>query len=106
MRPRIWRQVAAIAARCYGPFGDAYAKQCLDASRRAYAWAARNRNVIFKHPSGVRTGEYGDDDCRDELLWAAAELRRTTGKAERRKAFETGLRYLQADGALKIKRPA
>jgi endoglucanase len=97
--------VAAIAARCYGPFDDAYAKQCLDAARRAYAWAARYPNLIFKNPSGVRTGEYGDDDCRDELLWAAAELWRTTGEDQYRNAFETGLAYLKTDGAVKIKTP-
>jgi endoglucanase len=27
----------------------------------------------------VGTGAYGDDDCRDEILWAAAELWRTGG---------------------------
>ena len=28
---------------------------------------------------GVSTGEYGDNNCSDERLWAAAELWRTTG---------------------------
>src|SRR5262249_19928657 len=31
---------------------------------------------------GVQTGEYGDSDCSDERLWAAAELFRTTGASE------------------------
>lgn len=97
--------VAAIAARCYGPYDDAYAKKCADAARQALAWASKNPNVTFENPAGVRTGGYGDDDCRDELLWAAAELWRTTGDEEYRKAFEVGIGYLRADGGLKIKTP-
>jgi endoglucanase len=34
----------------------------------------QNPNVGFRNSEGVRTGDYGDTDCRDELLWAAAEL--------------------------------
>jgi len=37
--------------------------------------------VAFRNPSGVTTGEYGDANCADERLWAAAELWRTTGEA-------------------------
>ena len=70
--------VAASAARCFGPFDDAYAKTCLDAAKRAYAWASKTPDVRFQNPEGIRTGEYGDDDCRDEMLWAAAELWRTS----------------------------
>src|SRR5580698_6127146 len=56
--------VAAIAARCFGPFDDAYAKTCLEAAKRAYAWASKNPDVTFRNPEGIRTGEYGDGDCR------------------------------------------
>ena len=97
--------VAAIAARCYGPYDDAYAKTCLEAAKRAFAWAVKNPDVIFKNPEGVRTGEYGNGDCRDELLWAAAELWRTTGDEQYRKAFESGLGYLRTEGSLSIKTP-
>jgi endoglucanase len=97
--------VAAIAARCYGPYDDAYAKKCTDAAKQSYAWASKNPNVRFENPAGVRTGGYGDDDCRDELLWAAAELWRTTGDDEYRKAFEAGIGYLRAEGGLKITTP-
>jgi endoglucanase len=98
--------VAAIAARCYGPFDDEYAKSCLEAAKRAYAWASKNPNVTFDNPAGIRTGSYGDKDCRDELLWAAAELWRTTGDDQYRKAFEAGVEYLRSDGALRVKAPA
>jgi len=97
--------VAAIAARCYGPYNDAYAKRCIEAAKRAFAWAMKNPNVTFKNPAGVRTGEYGDGDCRDELLWAAAELWRTTGDEQCRKAFESGISYLKPDTGLRIRTP-
>jgi endoglucanase len=82
--------VMAIAARCYGPYDSAYAKRCLAAARKAWEWCTRNPDVIFHNPPGVSTGEYGDDDCSDEMLWAAAELWRTTGDAEYLKAFVWG----------------
>ena len=98
--------VAAIAARCYGPFDDAYAKSCADAAKRAYAWAIKHPDVSFRNPDGIRTGEYGDGDCRDELLWAAAELWRTTGDEHYRQAFESGVGYLRSDNVLHVKTPA
>jgi endoglucanase len=71
--------VMAIAARVYRPFDAAYAERCLDAARRAWDWIEAHPDVVFKNPGGVATGEYGDADCGDERLWAAAELWRTTG---------------------------
>jgi endoglucanase len=72
---------AAIAARVYLPFDAKFAKQNLDAARQAWEWVEKNPNVTFRNPSGVTTGEYGDRNCTDETLWAAAELWRTTGEA-------------------------
>jgi endoglucanase len=97
--------VAAIAARCYGPFDDAYAKACLDAAKRAYAWASKNPDVPFRNPEGIRTGEYGDGDCRDEILWAASELWRTIGDEQYRRAFESGVAYLRTGNGLRVKPP-
>ena len=73
--------VGAIAARVYKPFDAKFAAQALDAARRAWAWTEQNPNVTFRNPQGVTTGEYGDANCKDERLWAAAELWRTTGEA-------------------------
>jgi endoglucanase len=73
--------VAAIAARVYKPFDAKFAAQALGAARRAWEWAEMNPNVTFRNPPGVSTGEYGDRNCSDERLWAAAELARTTGEA-------------------------
>jgi len=71
--------VAAIAARLYRPFDPTYADRCLRAARLAWTWLEKNPNVLFRNPKGVSTGEYGDGNCADERLWAAAELLRSTG---------------------------
>jgi endoglucanase len=71
--------VAAIAARVYRPYDAAFADTALAAGRKAWAWAAAHPAVTFWNPPGVATGAYGDGDCRDEMLWAAAELWRTGG---------------------------
>jgi endoglucanase len=71
---------AAIAARVYKPFDEKFAARALDAARKAWSWAERNPSVLFRNPPGVATGEYGDAQCSDERLWAAAELWRTTGE--------------------------
>jgi endoglucanase len=73
--------VMAIAARAYKPFQPDYAAQCLRAARQAWAWLDKNPNVRFNNPQGVSTGGYGDGNCADERLWAAAELARSTGDA-------------------------
>jgi hypothetical protein len=72
--------VAAIAARVYRPFDPNFAARALQAGRRAWGWTEKNPNVTFRNPPGVSTGEYGDSNCSDERLWAAAELGRTTGE--------------------------
>jgi endoglucanase len=80
--------VAAIAARLYRPFDRAYADHCLDAARRAWAWAEKNPNVLFQNnPRGISTGGYGDNNAADERLWASAELFRTTGEKSYGDAF-------------------
>lgn len=72
--------VAAVAARVYAPFDAPFAARNLDAARKAWAWTERYPNVTFRNPPGITTGEYGDRQCGDERLWAAAELWRTTGE--------------------------
>lgn len=72
--------VAAIAARVYKPYDAAFAARSLSAARSAFAWTEKYPNVTFRNRSGVSTGEYGDSNCADERLWAAAELYRATGE--------------------------
>jgi endoglucanase len=83
----------AIAARTYRPYDAGYANRVLGAARAAFTWVSAHPEVRFRNPPGVSTGEYGDADCSDERLWAAAELYRTTGEA----GFGTAAREL-ADG--------
>ncbi len=70
--------VMAIAARAYRPFDAAYAHRCLLAAQSAWKWLDQNPDVVFRNPRGITTGDYGDQNCADERLWAAAELSRTT----------------------------
>lgn len=71
----------AQASRVYGRVGEeAFAKTCLTAAERAYAWAEEHPDEAFKNPPDVSTGEYGDRDFRDEWTWAAMELFLTTGE--------------------------
>ena len=73
--------VGAIAARVYQPYDAKFAARALETARRAWAWTEKNPDVTFRNPPGVTTGEYSDASCKDERLWAAAELWRTTGEA-------------------------
>ena len=70
--------VMAIAARAYQPFDRGFAGRCLEAARRAWKWLEKYPDVLFRNPPGVATGAYGDRNCGDEILWASAELWRTT----------------------------
>jgi endoglucanase len=82
--------VMAAAARSFAPHDAAFAATAAAAAERAWRWLQDNPNVVFRNCCGVSTGEYGDDDCSDERLWAAAELFRTTGRAEYAAAFVAG----------------
>lgn len=70
--------VMAIAARVYKPFDPTYARHCLAAAEKAWQWLQKYPSIAFRNSGGVETGGYGDNDPRDEILWAAAELWRTT----------------------------
>ena len=74
--------VMAIAARVFRPFDPELAGTALAAAERAWSWLSSNPSVVFRNCCGVQTGEYGDGNCSDERLWAAAELFRTTGAAQ------------------------
>ena len=93
--------VAAIAARVYQPFDKDFAARNLRAALVAWAWTERYPNVTFRNPPGISTGDYGDPDCDDERLWAAAELWRTTGEARFNRYFvDHYVKYLPALSAL------
>jgi endoglucanase len=77
----------AIAARCYGGYDAVFAARCLAAAERAFAWALAHPDVSFVNPPGIATGGYEDVRCNDAILWASAELWRTTGKQQYQQAF-------------------
>jgi endoglucanase len=79
--------VMAIAGRAFKPFQPQFAEKCLRAAKDAWVWLEKNPNVLFNNPQGVVTGGYGDRNCGDEHLWAAAELYRTTGDPAYQKYF-------------------
>lgn len=81
--------VMAITARVYKPFDAAYAQKCLAAAEKAWVWLQKYPGVTFRNAGGVVTGGYGDNDSRDELLWAAAELWRTSKRNEYESYFLT-----------------
>lgn len=79
--------VMAIAQRTYGPFDKDFANRAGAAAAKAWTWLVAHPNVLFRNPSGLATGAYGDGNCGDERLWAAAELWRSTGKPEYQSYF-------------------
>jgi len=79
--------VMAIAARVYKSFDAAFARKCLKAAQNAWAWLQKYPNVTFRNPDHILTGEYGDADPRDELLWAAGELWRATKNRDYERYF-------------------
>lgn len=93
--------VMAVAARCYGPYDPAFAARCLAAAKRGWNWAVAHPNVPFANPPGVGTGGYDDKHCNDSILWASAELWRTTGGAQYERAFLSGIEALPPETAIK-----
>uniref|UniRef100_Q024I1 Endoglucanase n=1 Tax=Solibacter usitatus (strain Ellin6076) TaxID=234267 RepID=Q024I1_SOLUE len=79
--------VMAIAARAYKPYDATFAAKCLRAAQKAWTWLDKFPNATFRNPQGVSTGAYGDGNCADERLWAAAELFRTTASADYERYF-------------------
>ncbi len=79
--------VMALASRIYKPYSVRDSEIYLNAAKSAFAWATEHPEVTFGNPSGVRTGGYGDGNLSDEILWAAAELFRTTGESAYNRYF-------------------
>lgn len=68
--------VTALAARFY----PARRGELLAAASRAWQWCMENPDAPhFVNPPEIRTGQYGDNNFRDEIFWAACELFAATG---------------------------
>lgn len=78
----------ALAYEFYQEIDADFAKQCLDAGEKAWNFLAENPNLIFKNPTDIVTGEYGDNSDRDERYWAAAQMWQATGKEKYLTAVE------------------
>jgi endoglucanase len=72
---------AAQCARLWKVIDPAFSARCLNAAERALAAALRNPE-IYAVADFTGSGGYGDSDVSDEFYWAAAELLKTTGKAQ------------------------
>lgn len=74
--------VMSFASQVYGDFEADFpgaSQRYLERAKRAFTWANANPSALYQQPDDVFTGEYGDDDARDEFSWAAAELFLATG---------------------------
>ena len=69
-----------LAYEFYKEIDFDFAKECLAAGEKAWDFLEKNPNLIFKNPSDISTGEYGDSSDRDERYWAATQMYRAIGK--------------------------
>lgn len=85
--------MAAIHARLLRSYRQDHSALVLRAAEMAWdflethpQWPAEGES--YRNPPGVAAGEYSDTSNKDNRLWAAAELYRSTGKAKYHKAFK------------------
>jgi endoglucanase len=52
----------------------------IEKAEKAYAWAEKNPNILYRQPEDIHTGTYANDDIVDEWFWAKAELFITSQK--------------------------
>ena len=68
----------ALAAEFYEKYDKDFAKKCMDAAEKAWAWLEANPGFLFKNPEDIVTGDYGDNSDKDERYWAACQMYRAT----------------------------
>ena len=69
----------ALAAEFYEKYDKDFARKCMDAADKSWAWLETNPNFVFDNPADIVTGEYGDKTDNDERYWAAVQMYRATG---------------------------
>lgn len=69
----------AQAGRVWRKIDDATSVKYINAAKRAWDWAVKNPEVIYKNPPDISTGAYGHSDFKGDFFWAASELFVTTG---------------------------
>jgi hypothetical protein len=93
--------MAAIHARLLAKDRPARAATVLAAARHAWQFLQKHpqwptEGERYHNPGGIHAGEYPDTSAQDNILWAAAELYRSTGEAGYHDA------YLSRVGQVKI----
>lgn len=78
--------VLALAARLWRAYDEQASRTFLERAELGWEFLEHHPEALpaggFRNPKGVVTGEYNDPEDGDNRLWAAAELYRSTGKAE------------------------
>ena len=69
----------ALASEFYKKYDADFAKKCLAAAEKSWAWLEKNPSFIFTNPKDIVTGDYGDVTDKDERYWAAVQMYRATG---------------------------
>ena len=69
----------AMAYEFYQGVDEAFAKKCLAAAEKSWAYLEANPDFNFKNPKDISTGDYGDKTDKDERYWAACQMYRATG---------------------------
>lgn len=77
----------AMAYEFYYDIDRNFSETCLAAAKKAWSFLESNPNFIFKNPSDILTGEYGDVSDTDERYWAAAQMYRATRESKYLNAF-------------------
>jgi endoglucanase len=70
--------VMAMAARNFAPYDSVYANRCLEAAVRSYDFLKNYPENKRANQQEFSTGAYASRD-KDDRLWAAAEMWKTTG---------------------------
>ncbi|MBW3468208.1 glycoside hydrolase family 9 protein [Arthrospiribacter ruber] len=87
--------VMAQSARVFKDFYPNLEKEYLNAAELAWNWALENPEVYYKQNEmnnqfspAINTGAYGDNQLKDEWIWAAAELYISTQNPDYLKKIE------------------
>lgn len=77
----IYGATLAMAARSYEKYDPQYAAQLLDLSKKAFAFLEQNPEPDFRLDAGQNdgSGPYDKKTDKEDRIWAAAELFKTTG---------------------------
>ncbi|MDR0503174.1 MAG: glycoside hydrolase family 9 protein [Treponema sp.] len=78
----------AQAYRVFKTHDRAFPEKMLEASVRAWNWLEKNPEFEpFVNPPNTRSGGYGDENCDDEIFWAACELFAATKEEKYRQSM-------------------